>query len=131
MARIRLDAITFDAGTQVREAISEQLVAAYGDCMAKGDRFPPVVLFHDGNQYYMADGFHRGLASQRLGSAEIEADVRPGTKVDALWFALGANRKNGERLKSSDLRHAVLLAFQTWPDRSARELAEQIGCMRW
>lgn len=90
--------------------------------------FPPVVLFHDGTRYYLADGFHRFMAAQRNGSIDITADVRAGTKDDALWFALGANKKNGKRLTSTDLQHAIRLAFKTWPDKSTTMIAEQVGC---
>lgn len=128
MTTIRLDAIVFDAGTQVREAINEQVVADYADRLHEGVEFPAVVLFHDGNRYYMADGFHRGMAHLRLGREEIAAEVRPGTREDALWFALGANKANGQRMTEGDKKHAVLMALQTWKDYSAGRIAEQIGC---
>lgn len=129
MPSIRLDQIVFDAGTQIRAAINEQVVSDYAERMTEGDKFPPVVLFHDGNQYYMADGFHRALAAKRIELREIPADVRPGTKTDALWFALGANRTNGQRLTNTDLRHAVLIAVQTFLNsKSQTSIAEQIGC---
>lgn len=128
MTRVRLDAIAFDAGTQIRESIKESVVTEYAERMTAGDAFPPVVLFHDGTRYYMADGFHRGLASQRNGLEDIQADVRVGTKDDALWFALGANRTNGHQMTLADKRHAILLAVSTWPDRSMRQIADQVGC---
>ena len=31
-------------------------------------------------------------------------------------------------LADGDKKHAILLALKTWPDRSQREIAEQIGC---
>lgn len=128
MTRVALAAVAFDAGTQVRAAIDVGLVAEYAEAMTDGAMFPPIVLFHDGNQHYLADGFHRFMAAQRIDLREIDADVRPGTKDDALWFALGANRKNGKRLSDTDKRHAIVLALQTWPERSGREIAEQVGC---
>lgn len=128
MTRVRLDAIAFDAGTQIRESIKESVVTEYAERMTAGDEFPPVVLFHDGNRYYMADGFHRGLASQRNGLEDIPADVRVGTKTDALWFALGANRANAHQMTLADKRHAIQLAYSAWPDKSSRSIAEQIGC---
>jgi len=33
-------------------------------------------------------------------------------------------------MTATDKRHAILLALQTWPDRSQREIAEQIGCSK-
>lgn len=128
MTSVAIADIVFDAGTQIRAAINEDVVMAYAERMTAGDQFPPVVLFHDGSRYYLADGFHRSLAAQRNGLTEIPAEVRPGTKTDALWFALGANRSNGQRLSEDDKRHAIEVAYATWPDRGQREIAEQIGC---
>lgn len=128
MSIIPLKSIVFDAGTQIRVELDQHLVGEYAEAMTEGAHFPPIVLFHDGNRHYLADGFHRFMAAQRLKFADIDADVRPGTKDDALWFALGANKKNGKRLNSTDLQHAIRLAFETWPDKSAHEIAAQVGC---
>lgn len=125
---VKLADIAFDAGTQIRAAISESIVTDYAERMAEGVEFPPVVVFHDGNQYYMADGFHRGLAAQRLKRDRLDSDVLLGTKGDAIWFAMGANQANGHRLTDADKKHAVLLALLTWPERSGKEIAKQVGC---
>lgn len=125
---IPLQAIAFDAGTQIREAINEGVVADYAERMAEGAQFPPVVLFHDGNRYYLGDGFHRYMAAQRNGFVDIPADVCAGTKEDALWFALGANKANGHRMTTGDKRHAIRMAIETWPERSGAAIAEQVGC---
>jgi DNA-binding CsgD family transcriptional regulator len=126
--RVQLNQVAFDAGTQIRAAIDQQVVSDYADAMTSGATFPPIVLFHDGNQHYLADGFHRFMAAQRNQFRDIDADVRPGTKEDALWFALGANKTNGKRLTEGDKKNAVLIALQTWKDYSAGRIADQIGC---
>ena len=128
--QIDLHAITFDAQTQVRAAVSEQVVSDYAERMADGVVFPPVVLFHDGTTYYMADGFHRGLAATRNGANDISATIKTGTQTDALWYALGANKTNGHRLTRADKKHAILVALKTWPTRSERDLAEHVGCSK-
>lgn len=128
MKRVRLEDVAFDAGTQIRASISESVVADYAERMVDGTTFPPIVLFHDGSAYYLADGFHRFMAAQRNEFRDIDAEIHAGTKEDALWFALGANKANGQRLSEADKTHALRLAFQSWPDRSARSIAEQVGC---
>jgi hypothetical protein len=50
------------------------------------------------------------------------------TQADALWYALGANKANGQRLTPADKKHAVLLTFRAWPEMSAGKIAEQVGC---
>lgn len=129
MQRVRLDAIAFDAGTQVRAAINEDVVAEYADRMTEGVAFPAIVLFHDGNAHYLADGFHRYMAAKRNAFVDIDADVRAGTKTDALWFALGANKANGAQMTDADKRNAVIIAVKTFAnDKSQKEIARQIGC---
>lgn len=120
--------IAFDAGTQIRAAIDPGVVTDYAEAMTNGATFPPIVLFHDGNQHYLADGFHRFMAAQRIEWREIDADVRPGTKEDAIWFALGANKTNGKRLSEADKTHAVAVALAMWPEKMQREIANQVGC---
>lgn len=127
--RIALSAIAFEAGTQIRDAIDPHVVTEYAEAMMGGAQFPPIVLFHDGSQHYLADGFHRFLAAQRNTCTDIEADVRPGTKEDALWFALGANRQHGKQLTAADKKHAIALALQTWGKggRTQADIARQLG----
>ena len=55
-------------------------------------------------------------------------DVRKGTRQDALWFALGANRTNGKRLERGDVRKAVEVALREWPNKVLSEIAKQVGC---
>ncbi len=127
---LALDTIAVDAGTQVRSAINDDVVADYAERLAEGVTFPPVVVFHDGAQSYLADGFHRVLASRRVGRHAIDAEVHSGTKADAVWYALGANRANGLRLTPADKQHAIRLALTAWPNKSQRKLAGQIGCSK-
>lgn len=128
MTRVLLSDIAFDAGTQIRASIDQQVVGDYADAMTNGAQFPPIVLFHDGNRHYLADGFHRFLAAQRNQFRDIDADVRPGTQQDALWFALGANKTHGKQLNTADKKHAIVIALQAWPDKGPEVLATQIGC---
>lgn len=130
MGAVAIADIVIDAGTQVRAAINEQVVADYAERMTEGAQFPAIVVFHDGNRYYLADGFHRTLAAKRNEWRSLEADVHQGTRQDALWFALGANKANGSRMNERDKQHAVALALAMWPDRMQREIAEQVGCSR-
>ena len=125
--RIALNVIVFDAGTQARAALDQDHVGALAEAMTDGAKIPPIALFHDGNHYYIGDGFHRFMAAQRLQWRDIDATVQAGSRDDALWFALGANRTNGKNMTVADKRHAILLALKTWPDKSITSIAEQIG----
>lgn len=125
---VSLSSIRTDGDTQSRAAISSDTVAEYAEAMRDGATFPPITLFHDGSNYWLADGFHRVVASRRFGAVEIAADVHIGTREDALWFAIGANKANGIRPNKGDVKHAVELALRTWPEKTQQAIAEQVGC---
>jgi ParB-like chromosome segregation protein Spo0J len=48
----------------------------------------PVTVFRTSTELILADGHHRVEAARRLGRTTIEADVRPGSRHDALQFAI-------------------------------------------
>jgi hypothetical protein len=60
------------------------------------------------------------------GDVEIDADVREGSKLDAIKFALSANETHGLRRTQADKRNAVLtaLADPEWKELSGREIAK-------
>ncbi len=122
--RLKPSEIVTDAGTQVRAGLNETTVADYAEALAAGAKFPPVVVFHDGNRHIAADGFHRIEAVRRIGATQIECDVRKGCKADALKFALGCNAHHGLRRTNADKRHAVGMALKEFPKLSDRALAE-------
>ena len=112
----------------MRVEIDEETVATYAESMQDGAKFPPIIVFCDGTEYFVGDGFHRIMAAARNKFKDIEADIRKGTRQDALWFALGANKTNGKRLERGDVRKAVEVALREWPNKSQQEIAEQVGC---
>jgi hypothetical protein len=120
---LQLSEIITTAGTQIRARIDTDSVDEYAHAMLDGAKFPPVVVFHDGNEYILADGFHRVMAGARNGFKDIEADVRKGTKSDALKYALGANTTHGLKRTNADKRRSVELALSEWPKLSDRELS--------
>ena len=125
---LSLDRLVTDAGTQVRSAIDDDVVDEYVQALADGAEFPAVVVFRADGAEMLADGFHRVFAYRKAGRSEVPADVYHGTREDALWFALGANRAHGQRLTGADKRRAIELAYRAWPDLSQVRIAAQVGC---
>lgn len=124
---ISLEKIIINAGTQSRAKIDENVVAEYADAMKDGAKFPPAVVFHDGAEYFLADGFHRFFAAKKCGSPGIFCDVREGTSRDAILFSFGANGTHGLRRTAADKRKAVITMLEDieWQDWSDREIARQ------
>lgn len=127
MSKIKLLKISIDGGTQPREDIDEDIVSEYAEAMKDGDQFPPIVVFSDGAKYWLADGFHRYHASNKVGYLDIEAEVKQGTKRDAILYSVSANSKHGLRRTNADKRKAVLtlLNDEEWSQWSDREIARQ------
>lgn len=121
-----------NGGTQPRASVSSSVVDAYALDMQSGAVFPPIVVFYDGTTYWLADGFHRCAAAQKVGHDEIEAEVKQGTLEDAQWFSYGVNKEHDTaalRRTNADKRAAVeaALGHQKAPKLSNVEIAAHCG----
>jgi hypothetical protein len=127
--QLALCSIRTDGGTQPRETINFVTVADYADDMRAGALFPPIVVFNDGADYWLADGFHRLQAAQQAGMDELAADVRQGTLQDAQWYSYSVNQAHGLRRSNEDKRRAVetALAHEYAIRYSNREVARHCG----
>jgi hypothetical protein len=125
--RLEIRQIRTDGGTQPRAGIDYETVADYAHDLKDGAVFPPVVVFHDGQEYWLADGFHRVAAFKHEGKQRIPAEIRQGTLRDAQLYAVGANAQHGLRRSREDKRRAVtmLLEDAEWGMWSDREIARR------
>jgi hypothetical protein len=129
LRNINIRLIRIDGGTQSRTSLNEAVVAEYADALKDGIELPPVVLFSDGADFWLADGFHRFHAFRAAERASIPADVRNGTQRDAILFAVGANQAHGLRRTNEDKRKSVLVMLEDseWKTWSDRNIAKQCG----
>ena len=127
--KIRLEKIKVDGDLQVRDKIIEDAVREYADVIRNGGKMPPVTVFFDGKAYHLADGWHRYFAHKQAAFPEIEADVREGTRRDAILFAVSANDKHGLRRTNADKRRAVLVLLEDfeWSEWNNTKIAEVCG----
>ena len=121
---LSLDSINIYGGTQARVQTTDEAVESYADEMTQGTVFPPIDVYFDGATYWLADGFHRYLATKRNQLPTILATVQPGGRSDALRHALGANATNGVYRTNADKRNAAEIALEEWPDKANPVLAE-------
>jgi N6-adenosine-specific RNA methylase IME4 len=126
---LAVDLIRTDGGTQTRAALYENVVNDYATAIGEGAVFPPVVVFHDGETYWLADGFHRYGAHKQCGLVEIDAEIRQGTRRDAVLYSVGANSSHGLRRTNEDKRRAVLMLLEDseWTRWSDNAIAEKCG----
>ncbi len=140
LPRLKVDSIRRDGGTQMRVDLNSEAVNAYAERLDAGDVFPPIVVFYDGAAHWLADGFHRVgamclLASRTVGTVahqrwtNILSDVRSGTRLDAVRYAIAANRTNGLRRTNADKQIAVrsALAHPDMQSMSDQAIADEAG----
>lgn len=110
--KLKLEQIRTDGGTQPRAELRDEVIADYAELMESGVTFPPVIVFFDGTNYWLADGFHRLMAARRAAPDNpLQATVHPGTLRDAQWFSYSVNKSHGLRRTNEDKERAVLAAL--------------------
>ena len=124
--KLKLEQIIIDKGTQTRDEIDQKTVTEYAETLLNKETLPPIVVFHDGINYYLADGFHRYFGHKQVKATEIDANIIKGTLRSAVEFALGTNDKHGLKRSNKDKRKAVLIALDDveWGSLTNREIGK-------
>jgi hypothetical protein len=129
MMQLNLSSIRIDGDTQARLSLDQQVVDQYAEHMLDGDKFPPVIVFHDGSDHWLADGFHRYFATKANAQENIEAELKTGTLQDARLYAFGANSRRGLSMTDGDNRSIIakMLQNSTWSNWTNAEIARHVG----
>ena len=123
---MKLSQILLEQKLMMRVSLNQEIIDQYAQDMLDGDKFPPVVIFNDGDNNYLVEGFKRYHACKKNGFEIIDADTRMGTYDDAFDYALTvANRLHGERYTPEDKRYQLQMALDTprYSKKSDRELS--------
>jgi hypothetical protein len=139
---IPIELIRLDGGTQIRACSTYQTkIDEYAEAMGRFEVFPPLTVFFDGTDYWLADGFHRFgaynivMQALKLPGLDIECEVLEGTRRDAILYACGTNAVHGIPRTNSDKQNAVetmltnpLVAFDEngvpWSDRAIAKICK-------
>lgn len=129
LKNLALSSITLDPEIQSRQQLNQEVIAEYAEAMSHGATFPPVIVFYDGSNLWLADGFHRIAATQVNGDLEILAERKSGYRRDAALYAVGANTTHGFQRTNADKRRAVkrLLQDLEWCQWSDNAIAQKCG----
>jgi hypothetical protein len=129
MKKLNLLTIKIDGGTQARVSLNQDVVKEYAESMREGDVFPPITVFFDGSDYWLADGFHRYFATKANAFTSIEAEVKNGTLDDAILFAFSANGRRGLSMTFEDNRNIIyaMLRHPEWSKWTNTAIAKHIG----
>jgi len=127
---IDLNLITVDDGLQSRKGgVNENSVDEYANAMSDGAHFPPGIAYWDNETLWLASGFQRYAAHRISGRAEMELDVRNGSRFDALICSVGENDDHGDRRTNSDKRRSVQLLLdhaqsKDWTNKRIAEMCK-------
>lgn len=120
--KLNYEQIRIDGGTQPRSQLLSDVISDYAEMIRAGVVFPPVTVYFDGKDYWLADGFHRLAAAKQARPQEpIEAEVIQGTQKESQWYSFGVNKCHGLRRTREDRIRAVSPprdAAKRQPDRS-------------
>ena len=104
LKKLNLNVIRLDGGTQPRFQLNQDSVKEFAEKMKDGEIFPPLTVFHDGSEYWLAGGFTRYHAIKSNGFTSAECEVINGTLREASLYAKGDNGKHGKPLTAEEIR---------------------------
>jgi hypothetical protein len=128
--------IQIDPDIQPRERLDQNTVEALRELYQEDgpQAFPPVVLFCDADGvHWLSDGHYRVKAVEEAvgieGPRTIRAEIREGSKRDAIFYAAEANAKHGTPLTRQEKRCVVIRLLQDdkWGQLSDSEIARHVG----
>lgn len=125
---VPVERLLLDPDCQVRAEMNEDTIEEYKEAMLAGAGFPlPVVFGSLSGELYIGDGYHRVKAARRASRSMVPIELRPGTKIDAIKYALSANLTHGLRMTNADKQRAIRLALENFGHLSNYQIARMVG----
>jgi ParB-like nuclease domain len=85
LRRLRIDAVLANPHVDPEAHLDPARVQHYVDA---GDDLEPVVVFETATGLLLVDGYHRVAAARLRGATTVPADVRQGSREEALRYAV-------------------------------------------
>lgn len=118
-------------GTQSRKEINARTISDI--CYAIKDRnsIDPIIVFFDGTNHWIGDGYHRLEAHLKEKREVISAEVRRGSREEALRFNVETNANADKtRWTNDDKRNAVTMLLESGGHvEIPRALADEIASL--
>ena len=127
---LAIELLKTDGDTQCRVKINEEVIADYAEIISQSNGdwpFGPIDVFHDGTDYFVADGFHRTLAANRVKRGSIPSVIHKGSAYDAKVFGMTANDKHGLRMSRADKRACVEWLLDNGGKMTQKDIAAKAG----
>ena len=122
--QVAISEIRIDPTIHIRQKLDAETIERYMEIL---DQLPPIVLYKLDGDLILADGFHREAAAQRIGRSQIEAEVRKGTREEALEYAVRANVGHGRALTREEYREAVRRLKRLHPEWGYSSISKVIN----
>ncbi|KAI9129462.1 hypothetical protein [Acaryochloris sp. CCMEE 5410] len=85
---LSISKIKIDQEIHVFSKLNDAVISEFSEAMQRGADFPPITVFYDGSEYWLADGFHRIKAKEANGDRNILAEVEFGSRHEAKLYAV-------------------------------------------
>lgn len=125
--KVSIASIFTDRALMVRAEIDNDAVDEYAEAYRRGDKFPPLKVFKEGDKYLLVDGWHRYLAVKLAGIKTHVVTLFRGDRTKALEIAISSNTTHGLKRTNADKRVCIEKALAAWPKASNRAIAEKCG----
>ena len=124
-----LQSITVDTSIHPRENLNKEKLAEYGRVLLSGLDLEPLSVIFDGSVYWLADGFHRHEVYRKANRTHIPAEIRQGTRRDAILLGLERNIRHGLPLTRDERKGAArkMLLDPEWSKWSINHIAKLCG----
>ena len=129
LRELKIKNIRIDGDTQVRVELNQAHVNSLTDDIERGDELPPILVYYDGSDYWLVEGFHRYFAAIAAGKEVIQCQLENGSRDTAIWDALPANRTYGLRRTNADIANACRMAVRhpRAAEMTDRDIASHLG----
>jgi hypothetical protein len=103
---IPIEELKYEDFVQLRAANSTETVERYAQPDVV-DKLPALKAFEEPGHLWVWDGIHTYMARVKAGKDTVSVQVEPGTRLDALIAAAGANHEHGLPRTRADVQHAI------------------------
>jgi hypothetical protein len=129
-ATVEIDQIEIVPTAYHRSSVDEKRIRQFAARIGKGEHFPPLLLWRDGERPILLDGLMRLAAFKALGCMKVSALVFQGDFATALAYAIARNKsRSGGMRRDSNAQFALTILATALERPVSREEATSVGIL--
>ena len=126
--KLKLSEVVIDHAAQPRAgSLDQDHVEELADAYRAKKKIDPPTVWKVGNEYRLAQGFHRVEAARRAGLTSLTFVIEEGTDSDWRIDAACSNQGHGLKRTNKDKRRCLTILFRLLPNKSNSLIAEMAG----